>query len=38
VATATELKRLKPAKIIVLGGTSVIGSSVERQLNAYATG
>ena len=37
-ATVAELTRLKPARIVILGGTGVIGSSVERLLNGYATG
>jgi putative cell wall-binding protein len=32
---ATELKRLKPQKIVVLGGTGAVGSTVERQLAGY---
>ncbi len=32
---ATELKRLKPQKIVVLGGTGAVSSSVQKQLAAY---
>jgi hypothetical protein len=32
---ATELKRLKPKKIIVLGGTGAVSTTVERQLKSY---
>ncbi len=35
-ATVTELKRLKPAKIIVLGGSGVISAGVANALKAYA--
>jgi spore germination protein YaaH len=37
-ATATELKRLRPARIVVLGGAGVVSSGVQTALNAYATG
>jgi putative cell wall-binding protein len=37
-ATATELTRLKPAKIVVLGGTSTISASIMSQLAAYLSG
>jgi putative cell wall-binding protein len=37
-ATAAELTRLKPKRIIVLGSTGVISSTVYNQLAAYATG
>jgi putative cell wall-binding protein len=37
-ATVAELKRLKPAKIVVLGGASVVSSSVKEALAAYTTG
>jgi putative cell wall-binding protein len=33
--TALELDRLNPAKIVVLGGTSVVSSTVENKLKAY---
>ncbi len=36
-ATATELSRLDPARIVVVGGTSIISASVVNQLTAYAT-
>lgn len=36
-ATATELARLRPAKIIVLGGTSSVSASVAGRLATYAT-
>ena len=36
-ATAAELARLKPSRIVVLGGTSVVASAVETRLAAYAT-
>jgi spore germination protein YaaH/putative cell wall-binding protein len=36
-ATVTELKRLHPARIVVLGGTGAISDSVRSQLRAYAT-
>ena len=36
--TATELKRLRPARIVVLGGAGVVSSGVQTALNAYATG
>ncbi|WP_286168424.1 cell wall-binding repeat-containing protein [Phycicoccus sp. SLBN-51] len=32
---ATELKRLKPKKIVVLGGTGAVSSSVQTQLKSY---
>ena len=34
--TAAELDRLNPAKIVVLGGTAAISSSVESALHAYS--
>jgi len=34
--TATELSRLKPNKIVLVGGTGVISSGVETQLAAWA--
>ncbi|MCI0582311.1 MAG: cell wall-binding repeat-containing protein [Chloroflexi bacterium] len=37
-ATAAELTRLKPKRIVVLGGTSVISSAVYQTLAGYATG
>ena len=36
-ATATELDRLNPAQIVVLGGTGVISESVRQGLEAYAS-
>jgi putative cell wall-binding protein len=33
-----ELTRLKPAKIIIAGGTGVVSASVQTQLAAYTTG
>jgi spore germination protein YaaH len=36
-ATAAELDRLRPAKIIILGGTSVVGTAVANRLVPYAT-
>ena len=33
----TELTRLKPARIVILGGTSVVSSAVATSLKAYAT-
>ncbi|MGA1836844.1 cell wall-binding repeat-containing protein [Herbiconiux sp. 11R-BC] len=35
-ATATELTRLKPGRIVVLGGTVTISADVEAALRAYA--
>jgi putative cell wall-binding protein len=37
-ATAAELTRLKPKRIVVLGGTGVISATVFNQLAAYPTG
>jgi putative cell wall-binding protein len=37
-ATASELKRLRPAQIVVLGGTGVVSSAVEGNLRALAVG
>lgn len=37
-STATELSRLQPKKIIVLGGTSVVSNDVVAALRAYTTG
>jgi len=34
-ATVAELKRLKPKRIVVLGGTGVVSASVESKLKAY---
>ena len=36
-ATATELARLKPSKIVILGGTSAVSSAVADALRRYAT-
>jgi len=36
-ATATELARLKPSKIVILGGTSAVSSTVADALRRYAT-
>jgi len=36
-ATATELTRLKPARIVVLGGTAVVSDGVVATLRGYAT-
>ena len=36
-ATMAELARLKPSKIVVLGGTSAVGSAVLEALRPYAT-
>ncbi|HSI99153.1 MAG TPA: cell wall-binding repeat-containing protein [Patescibacteria group bacterium] len=36
-ATAAELARLKPSKIVVLGGTSAVSAAVANRLAAYAT-
>ncbi|NOY54512.1 MAG: peptidoglycan DD-metalloendopeptidase family protein [Actinobacteria bacterium] len=36
-ATATELQRLAPARIVVLGGTAVVSSAVENSLASYAS-
>jgi putative cell wall-binding protein len=35
--TANELARLKPSKIVVLGGTGAIGDAVVTQLRSYAS-
>ena len=35
-ATASELTRLSPAKIVILGGTGVVSETVETALGAYA--
>jgi putative cell wall-binding protein len=37
-ATATELARLKPGKIVILGGTSVVSSTVASALAGYTSG
>lgn len=34
--TANQLSRLRPRHIVILGGTSVVSSSVETQLRSYA--
>ncbi|HET7685941.1 MAG TPA: cell wall-binding repeat-containing protein [Candidatus Limnocylindria bacterium] len=36
-ATASELTRLRPGRIVILGSTGVVSSSVASQLAAYAT-
>ncbi len=36
-ATATELARLKPSRIVVLGGTGVVSDAVASAARAYAT-
>ncbi len=36
--TATELSRLKPQRIYVLGGTGVVSAAVAAQLDAYTAG
>ncbi|MCS5720679.1 cell wall-binding repeat-containing protein [Herbiconiux sp. CPCC 203407] len=35
---ATELTRLKPARIVILGGTSTVSPAVEAQLKRYTVG
>lgn len=37
-AVATELKRIKPARIVILGGTGSISVAVARQLEGYTAG
>jgi putative cell wall-binding protein len=37
-ATTNELERLKPAKIIVLGGTSAVSAAIATQLAGYTVG
>ena len=37
-AVSTELKRLVPGRIVILGGTSVVPSSVEATLASYTAG
>ena len=34
-ATASELTRLQPNKIVILGGTGVVSTAVETQLAAF---
>lgn len=36
--TAAELARLKPAKVVILGGTSVVSDSVRTAADAYTAG
>jgi carboxypeptidase T len=36
--TATELRRLSPGRIVVLGGTAVVSQSVVAQLDGFTTG
>jgi spore germination protein YaaH/putative cell wall-binding protein len=36
-ATATELARLRPAKIVILGGTSAVSTAVANRLVTFAT-
>jgi spore germination protein YaaH len=36
-ATATELARLRPARIVILGGTSAVSTAVANRLVGYAT-
>lgn len=36
-ATSTELARLRPARIVVLGGSAVVSDAVVSELRAYAT-
>jgi putative cell wall-binding protein len=36
--TRAELERLKPGRIVVLGGTSVVSATVESALHAYTSG
>jgi len=38
VSTAAELTRLKPGRIVILGGTSVVSSGVESTLRGYTAG
>jgi putative cell wall-binding protein len=35
-ATAAELQRLQPARVVILGGVAAVGAGVESQLHAYA--
>lgn len=37
-ATGRELARLKPAKIVILGGTSVVSDAVRQAADAYTSG
>jgi len=37
-ATITELNRLKPGRIVVLGGTGVVSAAVEKALQAHTSG
>ena len=37
-ATRTELGRLKPKRIVILGGTAVVSPTVAAQLDAFTTG
>jgi putative cell wall-binding protein len=37
-ATATELTKLKPGRIVVLGGSSAVSAAVQTALQAYTTG
>ena len=37
-AIITELQRLNPARIVILGGSGVISDAIEGQLDAYTTG
>jgi putative cell wall-binding protein len=37
-ATATELARLRPGKIVVAGGTGVVSNEILNQARAYTTG
>ena len=37
-STTTELKRLKPKRVVVLGGTAVISNAVKNALAPYAVG
>jgi len=37
-ATVSELKRLKPKKIVVVGGTGVVSAAVQDALKSYTTG
>ena len=37
-STATELKRLKPGRIVILGGTGVVSSAVASALRSYTAG
>ena len=37
-ATASELQRLRPGKIVLVGGETAVGSGVERQLGQWTTG